>query len=82
MARKAGGLDGLQPITASGASPSSSKRLSISCWERIWPILQTNGHHLLIQTTYQKHNSCQDAIIATQAAILKVIHEGGDAFLI
>ena len=34
--------------------------------ERIRPILQANGHPLLIQTAYQKHNSCQDAIFSTQ----------------
>ena len=49
--------------------------------ERICPILQANGHPLLMQTAYQKHNSCQDAIFATQEAILKVVREGGDAFL-
>ena len=31
-----------------------------------------------MQTAYQKHN---DAIFATQEAILKVVCEGGDAFL-
>ena len=49
--------------------------------ERIRPILQANGHPLLIQTAYQKHNSCQDAIFSTQESILKIVREGGDAFL-
>ena len=34
-----------------------------------------------MQTAYQKHNSYQDAIFATQETILKVVCEGGDAFL-
>ena len=49
--------------------------------ERIQPILQKSGHPSLAQTAYQKHLSCQDAIFATQEAILKIMHDGGEAFL-
>ena len=49
--------------------------------ERIQPILQERGHPSLAQTAYQKHRSCQDAIFATQEAILKTVREGGEPLL-
>ena len=60
--------------------------------ERIQPILQANGYPLLMQTAYQKHNSYQDTIFATQEvildaiftmqeAIMKVVCECGDVFI-
>ena len=49
--------------------------------DRIFPILQGNGHPALTQTAYQKHISCQDAIFATQEAIVHTLQEGRVAYL-
>jgi len=37
--------------------------------------LQGNGHPALTQTAYEKHISCQDAIFATQEAIVHTLQE-------
>ena len=49
--------------------------------DRIFPILQGNGHPALTQTAYRKHISCQDAIFATQEAIVHTLQEGRVAYL-
>ena len=43
-------------------------------------LLEFNSPHFL-QTAYQRGVSCEDAIFATQEAALKVLREGGKAFL-
>ena len=47
----------------------------------ILPVLKRNEHPFRTQTAYRKLSSCQDAIFTTQEAILKVIRDGGEAFL-
>ena len=49
--------------------------------ERILPILQDHGHPALIQTAYQKHISCQDAIFAMQEIIQNSLLEGEVSYL-
>ena len=43
-------------------------------------LLEFNSPHFL-QAVYQRGVSCGDAIFATQEAALKVLREGGKAFL-
>ena len=57
------------------------KTFEYTLLERILPVLEENGHPALMQTAYQKHISCQDAIFATHEAIRKTIQDGHDAFL-
>ena len=49
--------------------------------ERILPVLENSSHPFFTQTAYRKCSFCQDAIFATQEAILKVIRDGGEAYL-
>ena len=49
--------------------------------ERILPMLENSGHLFFTQTAYRKCSSCQNAIFATQEAILKVIRDDGEAYL-
>ena len=47
----------------------------------ILPVLECNGNLFHTQIAYWKLSSCQDAILATQEAFLKVICDGSVAFL-
>ena len=49
--------------------------------DRLIPVLQDSGHPLLTQTAYQKGISCQDAIFATQEAILHNLSDGRVSYL-
>ena len=49
--------------------------------DRFLPIFTDSEFPHLCQTAYQRNISCRDAIFATQEAILKIIKDGGEAFL-
>ena len=49
--------------------------------ERMQPLLLESNFRIFLQTAYQSGVSCEDAIFATQEATLKLLREGGKAFL-
>ena len=55
--------------------------LEYALLERIRPVIEDSGHPHFLQSAYQPGISCQDAIFATQEALLKVLKDGGKAFL-
>ena len=80
---KGRGKDPLETSSFRGVALSSTiaKLLEYIILERMKPILlEFNSPHFL-QTAYQRGVSCGDAIFATQEAALKVLREGGKAFL-
>ena len=48
---------------------------------RLVPVLKEFGHPSLTQTAYQKHISCQDAVFATQEAILNNLRDDKICYL-
>ena len=49
--------------------------------ERILPVLSDARHLLLTQTAYQKCISCQDAVFASQKALVAIMRDGGHPML-
>ena len=80
---KGKGKNPLLPNSYRGISLSSTmgKALEYILLDRMRPVLQQNGSPHLLQTAYQQGVSCEDAVFATQEAALRVLREGGKAFL-
>ena len=57
------------------------KIFELTLLNQLLPVLKEHGHPLITQTAYQKHISCQDAIYATQEAILSNLRDGRVCYL-
>ena len=77
---------GKDPLSCSSyrgitVTPVLMKVFEYTLLNRLLPVLELTGHPSLNQTAYQKHISCQDAIFATQEAILSNLRDNRICYL-